>query len=141
MTNRSLSSLSLDELNGKRVLVRVDFNVPINDQGSITDDTRIRAALPTIQDLVAKKARVILSAHFGRPKGTVNDGMRLSPVAHRLSELLGKPVTKTDSCIGPDAEEKVNAMNNGDVVLLENVRFIPGEEKNDIEFEANSFSD
>ncbi len=134
MTKRSLSSLSLDELNGKRVLVRVDFNVPINDQGSITDDTRIRAALPTIQDLVAKKARVILSAHFGRPKGTVNDGMRLSPVAHRLSELLGKPVTKTDSCIGPDAEEKVNAMNNGDVVLLENVRFIPGEEKNDKDF-------
>ncbi len=134
MTKRSLSSLSLDELNGKRVLVRVDFNVPINDQGSITDDTRIRAALPTIQDLVAKKAKVILSAHFGRPKGTVNDGMRLSPVAHRLSELLGKPVTKTDSCIGPDAEEKVNAMNNGDVVLLENVRFIPGEEKNDKDF-------
>jgi len=134
MAKRSLSNLSAEELCGKRVLVRVDFNVPLGEDGSITDDTRIRAALPTINDLIDKGAKVILSAHFGRPKGQVNEGMRLSPVAKRLSELLGKPVSKTDSCIGPDAQSKVDAMSNGDVVLLENVRFISGEEKNDKEF-------
>ena len=100
MAKRSLASLSADELRGKRVLVRVDFNVPLNDAGAITDDTRIRAALPTINDLTGKGARVILSAHFGRPKGQVNEAMRLTPVAARLSELLGKSVVKTDSCIG-----------------------------------------
>ena len=134
MAKRSLSSLSVKELSGKRVLVRVDFNVPLGEDGSITDDTRIRAALPTINDLVAKGAKVILSAHFGRPKGKVNEGMRLSPVAKRLSELLGKSVSKTDSCIGSDAKAKVEALQNGDIVLLENVRFIAGEEKNDPEF-------
>ena len=92
MAKRSLSSLSTEALSGKRVLVRVDFNVPLNEVGAITDDTRIRAALPTIKDLVEKGARVILAAHFGRPKGQVNEGMRLTPVAHRLSELLGKTV-------------------------------------------------
>ena len=111
--------------------MRVDFNVPLNDAGEITDDARIRAALPTINDLIGKGAKVILSAHFGRPKGQVNDAMRLTPVAARLSELLGKPVAKTDSCIGPDAEAKVGAMANGDVVLLENVRFFAEEEKNE----------
>ena len=120
MAKRSLASLNAGDLSGKRVLVRVDFNVPLNDAGAITDDTRIRAALPTINDLIGKGAKVILSAHFGRPKGQVNDAMRLTPVAERLSELLGKPVAKTDSCIGPDAEAKVGAMANGDVVLLEN---------------------
>ncbi|MBM5789364.1 MAG: phosphoglycerate kinase, partial [Cyanobacteria bacterium M_DeepCast_200m_mx_001] len=134
MAKRSLASLSADELRGKRVLVRVDFNVPLNDAGAITDDTRIRAALPTINDLTGKGARVILSAHFGRPKGQVNEGMRLTPVAARLSELLGKAVVKTDSCIGPDAEAKVAAMADGDVVLLENVRFFAQEEKNEGDF-------
>ncbi len=134
MAKRSLSSLSVEELSGKRVLVRVDFNVPLGEDGLITDDTRIRAALPTIKDLISKGAKVILSAHFGRPKGKVNEEMRLSPVAKRLSELLGKSVLKTNSCIGTDAEEKVAAMQNGDIVLLENVRFIGGEEKNDPEF-------
>jgi len=134
MSKRSLSSLGAEDLCGKRVFVRVDFNVPLGDDGQITDDTRIRAALPTINDLLEKSARVILSAHFGRPKGQVNETMRLTAVAQRLSELLGKTVVKTDSCIGAEAKSKVEAMSNGDVVLLENVRFIAGEEKNDPEF-------
>ncbi len=134
MAKRSLTSLSAADLQGKRVLVRVDFNVPLDESGAITDDTRIRAALPTINDLVGKGAKVILAAHFGRPKGEVNEAMRLTPVAARLSELLGKPVVKTDSCIGPDAEAKVAAMEDGDVVLLENVRFFAEEEKNDDAF-------
>ena len=136
MTKRSLASLSADELSGKRVLVRVDFNVPLDADGTISDDTRIRAALPTINDLTAKGARVILAAHFGRPKGEVNETMRLTPVAARLAERLGKPVVKTDSCIGPDADAKVAAMADGDVVLLENVRFYAEEEKNEPGFAA-----
>lgn len=134
MAKRSLASLSADDLRGKRVLVRVDFNVPLDDAGTITDDTRIRAALPTINDLTGKGARVLLAAHFGRPKGQVNESMRLTAVARRLSELLGTPVVKTDSCIGPDAEAKVAALADGGVVLLENVRFFAEEEKNDPAF-------
>ena len=134
MAKRSLASLSADELRGKRVLVRVDFNVPLDDAGAITDDTRIRAALPTITDLSGKGARVLLAAHFGRPKGQVNEAMRLTAVAARLSDLLGAPVVKTDSCIGPDAEAKVAALADGGVVLLENVRFFAEEEKNDPAF-------
>ena len=134
MAKRSLASLNASDLSGKRVLVRVDFNVPLNDQGSISDDTRIRAALPTINNLISKSSKVILAAHFGRPKGEVKENMRLTPVASRLSELLGKPVTKTESCIGKDAEDKVNAMENGDVILLENVRFFSEEEKNESTF-------
>ena len=130
MAKRSLASLSADELRGKRVLVRVDFNVPLDDAGAITDDTRIRAALPTINDLTGKGARVLLAAHFGRPKGQVNESMRLTAVAARLSELLGTPVAKTESCIGPDAEAKVAALADGGVVLLENVRFFAEEEAN-----------
>jgi len=134
MAKRSLSSLTAEDLSGKRVLVRVDFNVPLNEEGSIADDTRIRAALPTIKDLLGKRARVILAAHFGRPKGQVNDAMRLTPVAQRLSELLGKSVVKTDSCVGLEAESKVKSMVDGDVLLLENVRFFAEEEKNDADF-------
>ncbi len=134
MAKRSLSTLGAEDLYGKRVLVRVDFNVPLSDQGEITDDTRIRAALPTINDLLEKSSRVILVAHFGRPKGKVNETMRLTAVAQRLSELLGKTVLKTDSCIGSEAKSKVFDMSNGEVVLLENVRFISGEEKNDNDF-------
>jgi phosphoglycerate kinase len=118
------------------VLVRVDFNVPLNDGGAITDDTRIRAALPTINHLKGHGAKVILAAHFGRPKGQVNEAMRLTPVAARLSELLGVSVVKTESAIGPDAEAKVAAMAEGDVLLLENVRFFAEEEKNDPAFAA-----
>ena len=134
MAKRSLSSLSAEDLLGKRVLVRVDFNVPLSDKGAITDDTRIRAALPTINELINKGTKVILSAHFGRPKGKVNEDMRLTPVAQRLSELLGQNVIKTESCIGSDAKSKVLSMSNGDVVLLENVRFYSEEEKNDSSF-------
>lgn len=134
MAKRSLSTLSIEELAEKRVFVRVDFNVPLNDAGEITDDTRIRAALPTIKDLIAKEAKVILAAHFGRPKGQVNEAMRLTPVAKRLSELLNKPIIKTESCTGADAESKANAMNKGEVLLLENVRFFAEEEKNQPDF-------
>jgi len=132
VSKKTVANLAASDLSGKRVLVRADFNVPL-DNGSITDDTRIRAALPTIQDLTSKGAKVILSSHFGRPKG-VDNKYRLTPVAHRLSELLGKQVVKCDDCIGEDVAAKVAAMQNGDVLLLENVRFYPEEEKNDSEF-------
>lgn len=132
MTKKTVANLSASDLSGKRVLVRADFNVPL-DNGSITDDTRIRAALPTIQDLASKGAKVILCSHFGRPKG-VTEKLRLTPVAVRLSELLGKEVKKTDDCIGDEVAATVAAMQDGDVLLLENVRFYPEEEANDPEF-------
>lgn len=122
------------DVKGKRVLMRVDFNVPMNDQGEITDDKRITAALPSIQYLIEHGAKVILMSHFGRPKGQVVDSLRLDPVAKRLGELLGKAVIKVDDCIGPEVEAKVNEMQDGDVMLLENVRFYPEEEANDPEF-------
>ena len=134
MAKRSLASLGAADLRSKRVLVRVDFNVPLDDAGAITDDTRIRAALPTIAHLREHGAKVILAAHFGRPKGQVNEAMRLTAVAARLSELLGLPVIKTESCIGADAEAKVAALAEGGVLLLENVRFFAEEEKNDPAF-------
>ncbi len=134
MPKKTLATLSASDLSGKRVFVRADFNVPLDDQGAITDDTRIRAAMPTIQDLISKGAKVILSSHFGRPKGKVNESMRLTPVGVRLSELLGKPVTKCNDCIGDEVAKTVAAMQNGDVVLLENVRFYAEEEENDPEF-------
>ncbi|MGA7934217.1 MAG: phosphoglycerate kinase [Kovacikia sp.] len=139
MPKKTVANLSSSDLSGKRVLVRADFNVPLDDQGNITDDTRIRAALPTIQDLASKGAKVILASHFGRPKGDdyaarVSDKFRLTPVANRLSELLGKTVVKTDDSIGAEVAAAVAGMQNGDVLLLENVRFHPGEEKNDPEF-------
>ncbi|AFZ32992.1 phosphoglycerate kinase [Gloeocapsa sp. PCC 7428] len=133
MSKKTLANLSASDLSGKRALVRVDFNVPLDDQGNITDDTRIRAALPTIQDLMQKGAKVILASHFGRPKG-VDDKLRLTPVAKRLSELLGQEVIKCDDCIGDEVASKVSGMQNGQVLLLENVRFHKEEEKNDPEF-------
>lgn len=133
MSKKTVADLSASDLSGKRVLVRVDFNVPL-DNGSITDDTRIRAALPTIQDLTSKGAKVILSSHFGRPKGQVNESMRLTPIAARLSELLGKPVKKFNDCIGDEVIQGVAELENGDVALLENVRFYAEEEDNDPEF-------
>ena len=133
MTKKTLASLSAPDLSGKKVLMRADFNVPV-DHGSITDDTRIRAASPTIQDLIDKGAKVILTSHFGRPKGKVNESMRLTLVGERLSEVLGKEVKKCDDCIGEEVTSTVTAMKDGDVVLLENVRFYPGEEGNDPEF-------
>ncbi|HEY3415368.1 MAG TPA: phosphoglycerate kinase, partial [Armatimonadota bacterium] len=125
----------LQNLEGKRVLVRVDFNVAIKpkepttrDEAVITDDTRIRAALPTIHDLLGKGAKVILMSHLGRPKGKVVEGLRLDVVAKRLSELLGKPVAKVDDCVGTEVEAAIAKMNPGDVLMLENVRFHPEEE-------------
>lgn len=134
MAKKSIANLSAADLSGKRVLVRVDFNVPLDDQGKITDDTRIRAALPTIQDLTSKGAKVILTSHFGRPKGKVVESMRLTPVANRLSELLGQPVVKCDDCIGDAVASAVTGLQDGQVALLENVRFYAEEEKNDSEF-------
>ncbi|BAY61258.1 phosphoglycerate kinase [Calothrix brevissima NIES-22] len=133
MSKKTLANLSAADVSGKRALVRVDFNVPVDDNGNITDDTRIRAALPTIQDLTQKGAKVILASHFGRPKG-VDDKLRLTPVAKRLSELLGQEVVKTDDSIGDEVAAKVAALENGQVLLLENVRFYKEEEKNDPEF-------
>lgn len=133
MAKKNLTSLTTADLEGKKVLVRVDFNVPQDENGKITDDTRIRAALPTITYLSEAGARVILTSHFGRPKG-VTEGLRLTAVAARLSELLGKPVVKTDDCIGDVVAAQVDALSNGDVALLENVRFYAEEEKNDPEF-------
>lgn len=118
---------------GKRVLVRVDFNVPM-EAGRIVDDTRIREAIPTIQDLVERGARVILMTHLGRPDGQVDDDYRTTPLATRLSELMGRPVAHLDDCIGPEAEAAVRAMRDGDIVMLENVRFHAGETKNDPAF-------
>ncbi|PEZ88994.1 phosphoglycerate kinase [Bacillus cereus] len=120
------------DLKGKRVFCRVDFNVPMKE-GKITDETRIRAALPTIQYLVEQGAKVILASHLGRPKGQAVEELRLTPVAARLGELLGKDVKKADEAFGPVAQEMVEAMNEGDVLVLENVRFYAGEEKNDAE--------
>ena len=118
---------------GTRVLVRVDFNVPMED-GRIIDDTRIREALPTIGNLVERSARVILMTHLGRPDGQVDDAYRTTPLAQRLSELLGRPVRHLDDCIGPVVEGAVKAMRDGEIVMLENVRFHPGETKNDPAF-------
>lgn len=118
------------EVAGKKVLVRVDFNVPL-ENGAITDDTRIRETLPTIRYLIDKGARVILASHLGRPKGEVVDALRLTPVAARLSELLGKPVAKADEVVGAAVKAQADALKDGDVLLLENVRFEAGEESND----------
>jgi phosphoglycerate kinase len=131
---KTLASLTADDLQGKRALVRVDFNVPVDDQQKITDDTRIRAALQTIKDLINKGAKVILTSHFGRPKGKVVESMRLTPVAERLSQLLGQPVIKTSKTVGPEVEAQVGVMQNGQVILLENVRFQAEEEANDAAF-------
>lgn len=145
MAKQTLGSLlsSGFDLNGKRVLVRADFNVPLDPQGNITDDTRIRAALPTVQALIQAGAKVILASHLGRPvkkdkeTGAVKiarEGNSLAPVATRLSQLLGQPVAFAPDCIGPEAEAVVNRLENGQVALLENVRFYPEEEDNDPEF-------
>lgn len=122
------------DVRSKRVFVRVDFNVPLNDKGEITNDTRIRACLPTFQYALERGARLILASHLGRPKGKPNSKMSLKPAATRLSELLGRPVAFASDCIGPEAEKAAAALQDGDVLLLENLRFHPEEEKNDPEF-------
>ncbi|MFX4262572.1 phosphoglycerate kinase [Pelotomaculum propionicicum] len=119
---------------GKRVLVRVDFNVPLDKNGHVSDDTRIVEALPTINYLVEQGAKVILVSHLGRPKGQINEKYKMDPVAKKLSELLGREVVKVDECVGDQPREAIGRMRGGDVILLENVRFHPEEEKNDEKF-------
>ena len=122
------------ELAGKRVLVRVDFNVPMNDQGEITDDLRIRTVLPTLRYLVERGARVIICTHRGRPKGQRVEAFSLAPVAALTAALLGRPVPLAPDCIGPEVEVAVAALKDGDCLMLENLRFHPEEEKNDAAF-------
>ncbi|MDY0942068.1 phosphoglycerate kinase [Priestia megaterium] len=127
------------DVKGKRVFCRVDFNVPMKD-GKVTDETRIRAAIPTIQYLVEQGAKVILASHLGRPKGEVVEELRLNAVAERLQALLGKDVAKADEAFGEEVKKTIDGMSEGDVLVLENVRFYPGEEKNDPEL-AKAFAE
>ncbi|MFD2114936.1 phosphoglycerate kinase [Paenibacillus yanchengensis] len=136
MMKKSIRDIA--DLTGKKVFVRVDFNVPL-ENGVITDDKRIRETLPTINYLIEKGARIILASHLGRPNGQVVEELRHTAAQARLSELLGKPVAKAMEAIGPEVEKMVSELNNGDVLLLENVRFYEGEEKNDAEL-AKAFA-
>ena len=131
-----MNKLSIDkiELKGKRVLVRVDFNVPLDENQKITDDTRITASLPTIIKIIEEGGKAILMSHLGRPKGAPNSKYSLKPTAIRLAELLGKDVKMAQDCIGDQVKAIVNTMKEGDVLVLENVRFHPEEEKNNPEF-------
>lgn len=123
------------DFEGKKTLVRVDFNVPLKD-GEVADDTRIEAALPTIKYLIKEKAKVILMSHLGRPGGEVDESFRIDPVAEKLANILGKEVAKVDDCIGDEPKEAIEEMEEGDVLLLENTRFYPGEKANDKDFAA-----
>ena len=131
MTKKTLHDLSDADVRGKRALVRVDFNVPMDDQRTITDDTRIRAALPTVQWLIDRGARVVLLSHLGRPKGKPDAKYSLAPVAKRLASLLGRPVEFVASTDTDEAIQATRALAPGAVALLENTRFLPGEERND----------
>jgi len=133
-----MSKINIDEIEvtGKMTFVRVDYNVPLDDAGSITDDTRIRGSLPTIRYLLEHQARIILASHLGRPKDKPTSGMSLRPVATRLSELLGHEVIFIDDCIGSKVASLKQTMKGGDIVLLENLRFYPGEKKNNETFIA-----
>lgn len=122
------------DLHNKRVLIRVDFNVPMNEQGEITDDLRIRTVLPTLQYALEQGAKVILASHCGRPKGKRVEKYSLAPVAKRLTELAGKEVKLSADCVGPEAEQDVAALNSGQVLLLENLRYHAEEEGNDAAF-------
>ncbi len=133
MTKQTLENI---EVRGKRVLMRVDYNVPLDENKDITDDARIRETVPTIQHLLQKGARVVLMAHFGRPKGQVVDSMSLAPVAKRLSELLEQEVLLAPDCVGEETDAMVDALATPGVLLLENLRFHAGEESNDPEFVA-----
>ena len=123
------------DVKGKRVLLRVDFNVPLNrNSGAISDDTRIRASLPTIKYLIDHKAKVIICSHLGRPEGKVVESLRMTAVAHRLSQLMGLPVSTASDCMGPEAESKALALKEGGILVLDNLRFHPEEEENDAGF-------
>lgn len=130
-----MNKLTVDKLDvaGKRVFIRVDFNVPLNEQCEITDDNRIQASLPTIKHVIENGGRAILASHLGRPKEGPQDDLRLTPCAKRLGELLGKEVKMAPDCVGPEVEAMVAEMQDGDVIMLENVRFHKGETKNDPE--------
>jgi len=132
MTIRYIDEIK--ELSGKKIFLRVDFNVPLDDNGNITDDTRIRAVLPTINYALDCNAKVVIASHLGRPKGEKNTKFSMAPAAIRLSRLLDKDVTLASDCIGEEVKSLLNGMKPGDVVMLENLRFYPGEEKNDSEF-------
>ncbi len=131
---KGLRTIREIDVKGKKVLVRVDFNVPLDDQGGAADDSRLVATLPTIRYLLEQGAGVILMSHLGRPNGKVNDKLRLDGVARRLGELLARPVEKVDDCVGPDVIVATVRLQLGDVLLLENLRFHPEEEANDREF-------
>ncbi len=122
------------DVKGKRVLARVDFNVPIDGDKNITDDTRIRESLETVKNIVDRGGRLILMSHLGRPRGKRDAELSLTPVAYRLGELVDNPLRFADDCIGPDAKEKAASLQDGEILLLENLRFHPGEESNDPEF-------
>ncbi|OGT99326.1 MAG: phosphoglycerate kinase [Geobacteraceae bacterium GWC2_48_7] len=124
----------IGELKGKKVFIRVDFNVPQDENGNITEDTRIAGAVPTIRYAVEQGARVILASHLGRPKGEKKTKYTMAPAATRLSQLLGIKVAQAPDCFGAEVSAMIDKMNPGDVLMLENVRFYPGEEKNDAEF-------
>jgi phosphoglycerate kinase len=126
----------LKDLKGKKVFIRVDFNVPQDEKGNITEDTRITGAVPTIKYALEQGARVVLASHLGRPKGEKKPKYSMSPATKRLSELLGKKVKQAPDCFGPEVDALVNALKPGEAVMLENVRFYPGEEKNDADFAA-----
>ncbi|KTE93892.1 phosphoglycerate kinase [Desulfitobacterium hafniense] len=131
MNKKGLKDIAVQ---GKRVFVRVDFNVPMDDHGNITNDTRIRAALPTIDYLIDEGAKIILASHLGRPKGKPDPNYSLAPVAKRLGELLKRPVAMATDCIGPEVEKAAAQLQEGEVLLLENVRYHAEEEKNEPEF-------
>lgn len=121
------------EVKGKKVLLRVDFNVPLTE-GGVRDDSRIRAALPTIENLLSRKAKLVIASHLGRPKGEIVTELRMNPVADRLAELINRPVKKLDHVVGPEVESAVAALQEGEIILLENLRFEKGEERNDPDF-------
>ena len=120
-------------ITGKRILTRVDYNVPTDDKGSITDDTRIRATLPTLNHILSNKTKLILMTHLGRPKGK-DEKLKLDKIAARLEQLLKHPVKKLDDCIGENVEKTISKMKEGEIVLLENLRFYPEEESNNNNF-------
>ena len=129
-----MQSIEDVDLKGKRVLVRVDFNVPLTGEGKIDDDARIRAALPTLQHAADQGAKLVVASHLGRPKGERDAALSLAPVADRLGELMGRPVSMAPDCVGPEVEAMIEHMQPGEVVLLENLRFHGEEQANDDDF-------
>ena len=131
-----MAKLIIDDiaLKNKKILIRVDFNVPLNENLQVTNDARIVAALPTIEKVIEANGKAILMSHLGRPKGKVDEAKRMKPVAAKLSELTGKKVKYVDDCIGEKVEKAVDELKNGDILLLENLRFYAEEEKNDPSF-------